>query len=55
MKLAEITPEARFDNALATAEGWRLDARLYTGRRRKVRLEHAKRMERIAGQIVRDA
>lgn len=55
MRLAEITPEARFDAALRAAEGWRLNARLHTGRRRNARLEHADRMERIAERIVRDA
>lgn len=53
--LVEITPEQRFDAALAAAEGWRLDARLYTGWRRQVRLDHAAHLEAIAARIVEAA
>lgn len=52
MKVAEIGPGARFDSALRAAEWWRLDARLCLGRRRRTRLDHAERMERIAERIV---
>lgn len=55
MRLGAITPDARFDAALASAAGWRLDARLYVGARRQLRLDHARRMERIAEQIVGEA
>jgi hypothetical protein len=49
------TPESRFDNALASARGWRQDALLYQGERRQIRIRHAERMEAIAERILNAA
>ncbi len=51
-KLDEMDSGVRFDNALRSAEGWKLDAARYLGARRELRLQHAKRMETIAEHIL---
>lgn len=51
-KLGEMDSGVWFDNALRSAEGWKLDATRYQGARRELRLQHAKRMEAIAEHIL---
>lgn len=53
--VGSIDAGARFDQALATADGWRADATFYTGERRRIRLDHAARMERVAERIAEEA
>jgi hypothetical protein len=50
-RVGSIDAGRRFDQALATAEGWRIDASRYTDERRKIRLDHAARMEGIAERM----
>lgn len=50
-----MTPDVRFDCALRAAEAWRLDAELYLGGRREVRIAHARRLEAVAERLLRDA
>jgi len=52
MLVGSIDAGVRFDQALATAEGWRIDALRYTDSRRQVRLDKAARMEEIAERMV---
>mgnify|MGYP001425779131 CR=1 FL=1 len=47
-----VSIDRLFDNLLACARGWRLDATLYRGRRREWRLEKARAFEAWADALI---
>lgn len=55
MLVGELTAIDAAEQAERCAEGWRRDAFLYTGERRQIRLDHARRMQDISERKLAEA